>query len=53
MRKLLTIALLLCFAIVASAQMKTVAPSKWDGFFKPVTVDKITNTENDRAGTGS
>ena len=53
MKRLVFIPLLLCFTIALSAQMRTSPVSKWSGFFKPVTVDKIARTENDRAGTGS
>ena len=53
MKKVIFISLLLCIGMMLSAQMRTVGASKWDGFFKPVTIDKIQATENDRAGTGS
>ena len=53
MKKVFFVSLLLCIGMMLSAQMRTVGASKWDGFFKPVTIDKIQATENDRAGTGS
>lgn len=47
MKRIVFATLLLCMALMASAQ------SKFDGFFRPVTLDKVVAFDGDKAGTSA